>query len=220
MYFEHLCHTDTAKVNGTSLDAHKSNAPKIYDTTIELGSEPNLRKIPVPKVTSQLNDAIDGFKRSSSPKSPPPPPPTKKSSISSKESQNCIEPEIRKSIESHTRSFKNNKRQIGESAIDNLSQQNVLIIRLNFSLGNLDELMTDNRLHNIRIGSSLYGDLTPIVTTVAPTKMKPDETIGLNDLHQTEPNCSLLDGYNQYSQKDDDKWDKFIECLLFFCCVA
>lgn len=80
--------------------------------------------------------------------------------------------------------------------------------------------MTDNRLQSICIGSALYGDLTPIVTTVAPAKMKPDETIGLNDLHHNEPNCSLLSDYNQYQQKEDDRWDTFIECLLFFCCVA
>lgn len=65
--------------------------------------------------------------------------------------------------------------------------------------------------------SSLYGDLTPIVTTTAPAK-RPDETIGLNELHPTELNSSLLP--EQQQPKDDDRWDKFIECLLFFCCVA
>lgn len=68
--------------------------------------------------------------------------------------------------------------------------------------------------------SALYGDLTRIVTTNAPTKMKPDETIGLNDLNQNGPNCTLLSESNQYQTKEEDRWDKFIECLLFFCCVA
>ncbi|XP_055306773.1 uncharacterized protein LOC129571040 [Sitodiplosis mosellana] len=80
-------------------------------------------------------------------------------------------------------------------------------------------------LNNRRSGetcatSALYGDLTRIVTTIAPTKMKPDETIGLNDLHQSGPNCTLLSESNQYQTKEEDRWDKFIECLLFFCCVA
>lgn len=65
-------------------------------------------------------------------------------------------------------------------------------------------------------GDVLYGDLTRIVTTIAP-KQKSTETIGLNDL-LGEPNCTLLDEQNQ--TKDEDKWDKIIECLLFFCCVA
>lgn len=79
----------------------------------------------------------------------------------------------------------------------------------------------ENKLNNgARIESMLYGDLTPIVTSVAQRNMKPDETIGLNDLHQSEPNCSLLNDFNQYQPKEEDRWDKFIECLLFFCCVA
>lgn len=64
----------------------------------------------------------------------------------------------------------------------------------------------------------LYGDLTPIVTTIVPTKMNPDETIGLNDLHPSS--YSLLSDSNQYQPKEEDRWDRFIECLLFFCCVA
>lgn len=64
----------------------------------------------------------------------------------------------------------------------------------------------------------LYGDLTPIVTTIVPTKMNPDETIGLNDLHPSS--YSLLSESNQYQPKEEDRWDRFIECLLFFCCVA
>lgn len=60
-------------------------------------------------------------------------------------------------------------------------------------------------------------EIARIVTTIAPTKMKPEETIGLNDLHQSGPNCTLLSETNQY---EEDSWDKFIECLLFFCCVA
>lgn len=208
-------------MNGTSSNANDSNGLKIYDKTNEEESEPNLRKKPVPKVTSQLNDVNDGFKRSSSPKSPPPPPPTKKSSITSKDSRNSVEPEIRKSIDSHTESFKNNNRHIGAlEFVESILTIGILIIAFICVYFYLDELLTETRLQNIRIGSSLYGDLTPIVTTVAPTKMKPDETIGLNDLHQTEPNCSLLNEFNQYPPKEEDKWDKFIECLLFFCCVA
>lgn len=96
------------------------------------------------------------------------------------------------------------------------------------------EIVIDNRLHihkndvkrtktyhTSTFENSLYGDLTPIVTTVAPTK-RPDETIGLNELHQTDPDRSLLNNdmnYNQQS-KDEDRWEKLIECLLFFCCVA
>lgn len=72
------------------------------------------------------------------------------------------------------------------------------------------------------VHTKLYGDLTPIVTTVAPCK-RPDETIGLNDLHPNDANKSQHnDSYHQqqHQMKDEDRWDKFIECLLFFCCVA
>lgn len=62
----------------------------------------------------------------------------------------------------------------------------------------------------------LYGDLTPIVTK--SSKLNPNETIGLNDLHPS--NYSLLSESNQYQPKEEDRWDRFIECLLFFCCVA
>lgn len=80
-------------------------------------------------------------------------------------------------------------------------------------------------IHDIRNGSKLYGDLTPIVTTIAPAKMKPDETIGLNELHQNHQNASsnyslLSDSNREYQAKEEDRWDRFIECLLFFCCVA
>lgn len=75
-------------------------------------------------------------------------------------------------------------------------------------------------IHDIRMGSSLYGDLTPIVTTIAPAKMRPDETIGLNELHANTSSYSLLSDSNQYQPKEEDRWDRFIECLLFFCCVA
>lgn len=86
---------------------------------------------------------------------------------------------------------------------------------------NNEKILEDARFSNaIRIESMLYGDLTPIVTTVTPAKMNPDETVGLNDLHQNEPDCSLLSDFNQYQPKEEDRWDKFIECLLFFCCVA
>lgn len=64
----------------------------------------------------------------------------------------------------------------------------------------------------------LYGDLTPIVTAIVPNKMNPDETIGLNDLHPSS--YSLLSESNQYQPKEEDRWDRFMECLLFFCCVA
>lgn len=64
----------------------------------------------------------------------------------------------------------------------------------------------------------LYGDLTPIVTTIVPNKLNPEETIGLNDLHPS--NYSLISESNQYQPKEEDRWDRFIECLLFFCCVA
>lgn len=98
----------------------------------------------------------------------------------------------------------------------------------------IGELATDKRLHvreedvkraktthPLYAESKLYGDLTPIVTTIAPTK-RPDETIGLNELHPTDPNSSLLSEQQhlQQQQRDEDRWDKFIECLLFFCCVA
>lgn len=96
--------------------------------------------------------------------------------------------------------------------------------RLNTFFFYLDETRSDTRESyrlenpNIHIIRSLYGDLTPIVHQ-APTKMKPDETIGLNDLHQNEPFCSLLNESHQYQSKEEDRWDKFVECLLFFCCV-
>lgn len=80
--------------------------------------------------------------------------------------------------------------------------------------------MTNTRAQTVRTSSALYGDLIGIVTTIAPTKMNPDETVGLNELHQSEPNCTLLSETNQYQTKDEDRWDKLIECLLFFCCVA
>lgn len=77
------------------------------------------------------------------------------------------------------------------------------------------EAILSKYTHDIR----LYGDLTPIVTTIAPSKMNPSETIGLNDLHPS--NYSLLNEVNnQYQPKEEDRWDRFIECLLFFCCVA
>lgn len=108
-----IFNTDTAKVNGILSNAKESNGLKNDDITNEDGLEPNLRKKPVPKATSQLNDVTDGFKRSSSPKSPPPLPPTKKSTITSKSRNSIDSPNVRKSIESQTESFKNNNRQIG-----------------------------------------------------------------------------------------------------------
>lgn len=69
--------------------------------------------------------------------------------------------------------------------------------------------------------ASYYGDLTPIV--IAPSKMKSDETIGLNELHQSEPDSSLLvndHSNNDKNKQEDSRWDTFIECLLFVCCVA
>lgn len=95
------------------------------------------------------------------------------------------------------------------------------------------EIPIDNRLHiqnnDVKrakpnnyatvVHTKLYGDLTPIVTTVAPCK-RPDETIGLNDLHPNEPKPNDSYQPQQHQSKDEDRWDKFIECLLFFCCVA
>lgn len=83
-----------------------------------------------------------------------------------------------------------------------------------------DVVLRATLIHDIRMGSSYYGDLTPIVTTIAPAKMRPDETIGLNELHENTSNYSLLSDSNQYQAKEEDRWDRFIECLLFFCCVA
>lgn len=102
--------------------------------------------------------------------------------------------------------------QIGEVTIDN---------RLHIHKADVKRAKTNNYATVVHT-TKLYGDLTPIVTTVAPCK-RPDETIGLNDLHPNEPNKSLLnDSYQaqQHHSKDEDRWDKFIECLLFFCCVA
>lgn len=78
----------------------------------------------------------------------------------------------------------------------------------------IKDLTSSKYIHDFR----LYGDLTPIVTANGITKMDPSETIGLNDLHPS--NYSLLNESNQYQPKEEDKWDRFIECLLFFCCVA
>lgn len=187
------------------------------------------------KLVSKHADVIDGHfkKRSSSPKSPPPPPPQKSNEtrITSINSITANEPESH--VEANC--TVNNKRRSGMFLLEFfLHFNNKIIGKSNWYIFQLGEITIDNRLHIHKndvkraktnnyatvVRSNFYGDLTPIVTTVAPTK-RPDETIGLNDLHPNEPNRSLLnDSLQQHQSKEEDRWDKFIECLLFFCCVA
>lgn len=164
---------------------------------------------------------MDSFRRSSSPKSPPPPPPTKRTNkTDSIESESHIEAKCTINNKKRSGKFPFLLQFFGEQKYDFFVFSGEIVIdnRLHVHKNDVKRAKT---YHTSTFGTSLYGDLTPIVTTVAPAK-RPDETIGLNDLHQNDPDRLLLNHDSHHSQqsKDEDRWEKFIECLLFFCCVA
>ncbi|XP_031627314.1 uncharacterized protein LOC116343419 [Contarinia nasturtii] len=177
-------------INGISSIANGQNNDS--DKTERIDAESNLRPKPIPNIVNQVENVkvIIQERRRNSSPKSPPPPPPTKHSKHEHFEACTIEKD------------------------EPLPECSLATKRKSV------DLMTVNRIQNMSMTASLYGDLTPIV--IAPTKMKPDETIGLNELHhhQSEPNEQLLDNFNPYQQKDEDRWEKFIECLLFFCCVG
>lgn len=180
-----------------------------------------------PKIKS--SDVTDSVRKSFSPK---PPPPIRKTAEKRKSNTETNEPiKTEPKVEGKMAKLKNQS--IIYLYIEYRQSQHNHTIKYNCAILLLGEKPIENRrksrddvdlratlIHDIRMGSSYYGDLTPIVTTTAPAKMRPDETIGLNELHENTSNYSLLSDSNQYQAKEEDRWDRFIECLLFFCCVA
>lgn len=69
------------------------------------------------------------------------------------------------------------------------------------------------KLH--QIGAKLNEDLTRIATQ---PQRRPPIPAADSVIHEThEVSSALLDDQHQ---KEEDRWDKFLECFLFFCCVG
>lgn len=83
------------------------------------------------------------------------------------------------------------------------------------SLDNLKRAKLNN------ISAKLEQNLTKITTKQPSRRQSIDnnlmEIVSHEPHTRNEASSSLLD---EQRQKDEDRWDKFIECLLFFCCVG
>lgn len=72
------------------------------------------------------------------------------------------------------------------------------------------------KLH--QISAKLNEDLTRISTQPQPQRRPPIPADADSAIHETHEVSSAL--LNDQHQKEEDRWDKFLECFLFFCCVG
>lgn len=72
------------------------------------------------------------------------------------------------------------------------------------------------KINQIATTANFYTDLTRVTTTAPTSKFNTDEHQQINELNR-EQNRSLL---SEEPHKEADRWDKFLDCLLFFCCVG